>query len=152
MSCVNTVRNAPCSGAICMPATAPSDAVSSISACCTASGGSPCPTRYSASSDESRNDFGGRATAMFKTLSPIARNATDVLTRASASAYDPGTRLRDGARTGETVTDLQPAGEREGSAASLAAAVLDEGAARQAAQKRSREQIIFPDDLLPGVN
>jgi ABC-type branched-subunit amino acid transport system ATPase component/predicted MFS family arabinose efflux permease len=50
------------------------------------------------------------------------------------------------------VTDLQSAGEAEGSAASLAAAVLDEEAARQAAQARQNEQVIFPDDLLPGVN
>jgi ABC-type branched-subunit amino acid transport system ATPase component/MFS family permease len=40
----------------------------------------------------------------------------------------------------------------EGSAASLAAAVLDEEAARQEAQARAKEQVIFPDDLLPGVN
>jgi ABC-type branched-subunit amino acid transport system ATPase component/predicted MFS family arabinose efflux permease len=39
-----------------------------------------------------------------------------------------------------------------GSVASLAATVLDEEAARQAAQEKAREQIIFPDDLLPGVN
>ena len=38
------------------------------------------------------------------------------------------------------------------SAASLAATVLDEEAARQAEQERAREQVIFPDDLLPGVN
>ena len=38
------------------------------------------------------------------------------------------------------------------SVASLAATVLDEEAARQAAQEKAREQIIFPDDLLPGVN
>jgi ABC-type branched-subunit amino acid transport system ATPase component/predicted MFS family arabinose efflux permease len=38
------------------------------------------------------------------------------------------------------------------SAASLAATVLDEEAARQAAQEAAREQVIFPDDLLPGVN
>jgi ABC-type branched-subunit amino acid transport system ATPase component/predicted MFS family arabinose efflux permease len=50
------------------------------------------------------------------------------------------------------VTDPQTAGEPEGSAASLAAAVLDEEAARQEAQARAKEQIIFPDDLLPGVN
>jgi ABC-type branched-subunit amino acid transport system ATPase component/predicted MFS family arabinose efflux permease len=37
-------------------------------------------------------------------------------------------------------------------AASLAAAVLDEEAARQEAQARAKEQVIFPDDLLPGVN
>jgi ABC-type branched-subunit amino acid transport system ATPase component/predicted MFS family arabinose efflux permease len=39
-----------------------------------------------------------------------------------------------------------------GSVASLAATVLDEEAARQAAQEQARAQIIFPDDLLPGVN
>jgi ABC-type branched-subunit amino acid transport system ATPase component/predicted MFS family arabinose efflux permease len=38
------------------------------------------------------------------------------------------------------------------SVASLAATVLDEEAARQAAQEQAREQVIFPDDLLPGVN
>ena len=38
------------------------------------------------------------------------------------------------------------------SVASLAATVLDEEAARQAAQEKAREQVIFPDDLLPGVN
>ncbi len=42
--------------------------------------------------------------------------------------------------------------EGGGTAASLAAAVLDEEAARQAAQELAREQIVFPDDLLPGVN
>ena len=41
---------------------------------------------------------------------------------------------------------------RQGDAASLAAAVLDEEAARQEAQARSKEQVIFPDELLPGVN
>jgi hypothetical protein len=35
------------------------------------------------------------------------------------------------------VTDLQPAGQPEGSAASLAATVLDEEAARQEAQARA---------------
>jgi ABC-type branched-subunit amino acid transport system ATPase component/sugar phosphate permease len=39
-----------------------------------------------------------------------------------------------------------------GNAASLAAAVLDEEAARQAAQARAKEQVIFPDDMLPGVD
>jgi ABC-type branched-subunit amino acid transport system ATPase component/predicted MFS family arabinose efflux permease len=37
-------------------------------------------------------------------------------------------------------------------AAALAATVLEEEAARQAAQARAKEQVIFPDDLLPGVN
>ncbi|MDQ1382643.1 MAG: hypothetical protein QOG65_22 [Actinomycetota bacterium] len=50
------------------------------------------------------------------------------------------------------MTDLQTTGEPESSAASLVAAVLDEEAARQEAQAREREQVIFPDDLLPGVN
>ncbi|MDQ1434289.1 MAG: hypothetical protein QOF59_1105, partial [Actinomycetota bacterium] len=50
------------------------------------------------------------------------------------------------------MTDLQTTGEPESSAASLVAAVLDEEAARQEAQARAREQVIFPDDLLPGVN
>ena len=40
----------------------------------------------------------------------------------------------------------------DGSAASLAAAVLEEEARRQDAQARAKEQVIFPDDLLPGVN
>ncbi len=48
------------------------------------------------------------------------------------------------------MTDPQPLVEN--TAASLAAAVLDEEAARQEAQARAREQVIFPDDLLPGVN
>ena len=38
-----------------------------------------------------------------------------------------------------------------GSAAALASAVLDEEAARQEAQARASEQVIFPDDMLPGV-
>jgi ABC-type branched-subunit amino acid transport system ATPase component/predicted MFS family arabinose efflux permease len=38
------------------------------------------------------------------------------------------------------------------SAATLVAAVLDEEAAREEAQARAREQVIFPDELLPGVN
>jgi ABC-type branched-subunit amino acid transport system ATPase component/predicted MFS family arabinose efflux permease len=37
-------------------------------------------------------------------------------------------------------------------AAALAAAVIEEEEAREAAQARAKEQIIFPDDLLPGVN
>jgi ABC-type branched-subunit amino acid transport system ATPase component/predicted MFS family arabinose efflux permease len=41
---------------------------------------------------------------------------------------------------------------RQGDAAALAAAVLDEEAARQEAQARAKEQVIFPDELLPGVN
>ncbi len=43
------------------------------------------------------------------------------------------------------------AGGEESSAASLAGAVLDEEAARQAAQDDARQKIVFPDDLLPGV-
>jgi ABC-type branched-subunit amino acid transport system ATPase component/predicted MFS family arabinose efflux permease len=42
--------------------------------------------------------------------------------------------------------------EGSGNAASLAAAVLDEEAARQAAQERARQPVIFPDELLPGVD
>ncbi|MGQ0823436.1 MAG: MFS transporter [Actinomycetota bacterium] len=37
-------------------------------------------------------------------------------------------------------------------AAALAAAVLDEETARDDARVRARDQVIFPDDLLPGVN
>jgi MFS family permease len=40
----------------------------------------------------------------------------------------------------------------DASAASLAATVLEEEDAREQAQKRAREQVIFPDDLLPGVH
>ncbi|HEY7105279.1 MAG TPA: ABC transporter, partial [Acidimicrobiia bacterium] len=47
------------------------------------------------------------------------------------------------------MADEQPG---DGSAAALASAVLEEEDAREAAQKRAREQVIFPDDLLPGVN
>jgi ABC-type branched-subunit amino acid transport system ATPase component/predicted MFS family arabinose efflux permease len=47
---------------------------------------------------------------------------------------------------------VEDAQGRDGSAAALAAAVLEEEDAREAAQKRAREQVIFPDDLLPGVN
>ncbi len=39
----------------------------------------------------------------------------------------------------------------EGTAAALAATVLEEEDARELAQKRAREQVIFPDELLPGV-
>ncbi|HZQ59061.1 MAG TPA: MFS transporter [Acidimicrobiales bacterium] len=49
--------------------------------------------------------------------------------------------MLDDANTAESAT-----------AAALAATVLDEEAARQAAQARAREQVLFPDDLLPGVN
>ncbi len=49
------------------------------------------------------------------------------------------------------MTELHDGGATE-SAASLAAAVLEEEARRQAAQDAAREQVIFPDDLLPGVN
>ena len=50
------------------------------------------------------------------------------------------------------MTELQTGGAGAGDAAALAAAVLDEEAARQEAQARAKEQVIFPDDLLPGVN
>jgi ABC-type branched-subunit amino acid transport system ATPase component/predicted MFS family arabinose efflux permease len=43
------------------------------------------------------------------------------------------------------------AGGEQSSAASLAGAVLDEEATRQAAQDDARSEIVFPDDLLPGV-
>jgi len=46
------------------------------------------------------------------------------------------------------LTDTHESG---GSAASLAATVLAEEDKREAAAKLSREQVIFPDDLLPGV-
>ena len=49
------------------------------------------------------------------------------------------------------MTELHDGAETE-SAASLVAAVLEEEARRQAAQDAAREQVIFPDDLLPGVN
>jgi ABC-type branched-subunit amino acid transport system ATPase component/predicted MFS family arabinose efflux permease len=42
--------------------------------------------------------------------------------------------------------------EPRSDAASLAAEVLDEEAARQGAHALAKEQVIFPDDLLPGVN
>jgi ABC-type branched-subunit amino acid transport system ATPase component/predicted MFS family arabinose efflux permease len=51
------------------------------------------------------------------------------------------------------VTEVDTGGEAQGgNAAALAATVLEEEAARQAAQARAKEQVIFPDDLLPGVN
>jgi ABC-type branched-subunit amino acid transport system ATPase component/predicted MFS family arabinose efflux permease len=50
------------------------------------------------------------------------------------------------------VTTSETTGASGGNAAALAAAVLDEEAARQAAQARAKEQVIFPDDLLPGVH
>jgi ABC-type branched-subunit amino acid transport system ATPase component/MFS family permease len=50
------------------------------------------------------------------------------------------------------VTTSETTGEPTGNAAALAATVLDEEAARQAAQARAKEQVLFPDDLLPGVN
>jgi ABC-type branched-subunit amino acid transport system ATPase component/predicted MFS family arabinose efflux permease len=43
-------------------------------------------------------------------------------------------------------------GEGQGSAASLASAVLTAEASRQAEQESAREELVFPDDLLPGVN
>ena len=61
---VNTVMNAPCSGEICIIAIG-SCAVSSINACCTASGGVPCATTYSWISGVRKNDLGA---AMAPTL------------------------------------------------------------------------------------
>jgi ABC-type branched-subunit amino acid transport system ATPase component/predicted MFS family arabinose efflux permease len=63
----------------------------------------------------------------------------------SGTGYDPRTFGR-----GEHVEDQRV--ERGDGVAALAAAVLDEEEARQAAKARRREQVIFPDDLLPGVN
>jgi hypothetical protein len=48
------------------------------------------------------------------------------------------------------VTDLQPAGEAEGSAASLAAAVSTRSARQEAQPGQGAGDL--PDDLLPGVN
>ncbi|MFN8087354.1 MAG: MFS transporter, partial [Microbacterium sp.] len=45
----------------------------------------------------------------------------------------------------------QPATGASAQAADLAVAVLDAEAEREAAQARSREQVLFADDLLPGV-
>ncbi len=42
--------------------------------------------------------------------------------------------------------------QKPGEVAALASAVLDEEKAREEAQARASEQVIFPDDLLPGVN
>jgi ABC-type branched-subunit amino acid transport system ATPase component/predicted MFS family arabinose efflux permease len=48
---------------------------------------------------------------------------------------------------------LEPdGGADQGSAASLAEAVLVEESARHAARDEARDQIVFPDDLLPGVS
>jgi ABC-type branched-subunit amino acid transport system ATPase component/predicted MFS family arabinose efflux permease len=70
----------------------------------------------------------------------------------SGAAYDPATNGEGYAgRRGETVAIDDSTGARTDTAA-LAAAVLEEEAARQDAQARAREQVIFPDDLLPGVN
>jgi ABC-type branched-subunit amino acid transport system ATPase component/predicted MFS family arabinose efflux permease len=52
----------------------------------------------------------------------------------------------------EPPIDDDPAVDPRRSPAILTAAVLDEEAARQAAQARAREPVIFPDDLLPGVD
>ena len=49
--------NVPCSGEICIIAIG-SAAVSSMSACCTASGGVPCATTYSWISGVRKNDLG----------------------------------------------------------------------------------------------
>src|SRR5215471_1135262 len=47
---------------------------------------------------------------------------------------------------------MEPTDETRGDVAALAAAVLDEEGAREEAEARAKEQVIFPDDLLPGVN
>src|SRR5262245_1054460 len=72
----------------------------------------------------------------------------------------PDTRVRNVLRSANcTFTRLggrvEATGEATGgtgNAASLAAAVLEEEAARQEAQARAKEQVIFPDDMLPGVD
>lgn len=47
---------------------------------------------------------------------------------------------------------MEPTHETRDDVAALAAAVLDEEGARQEAEALAKEQVIFPDDLLPGVN
>ena len=76
----------------------------------------------------------------------------------SGTAYDPPTtRSAASGRVVDGPDDATPASEPDvtkpgiGNAAALAAAVLDEEAARQEAQARASEQVIFPDDMLPGV-
>jgi ABC-type branched-subunit amino acid transport system ATPase component/predicted MFS family arabinose efflux permease len=56
--------------------------------------------------------------------------------------------------SGDAVTtpEVEGAPAIQGDAALLAATVLEEEAARQEAQARAKEQVIFPDDLLPGVH
>ena len=71
-----------------------------------------------------------------------------LLTRVSGSAYDPP---RHETASGGAVDEANEATGATGNAAALAAAVLDEEAARQEAQARAKEQVIFPDDMLPGV-
>src|SRR5689334_7643378 len=68
--------NAPCSGEICIIAIGNS-AVSSISACCTASGGVPCATTYWWISGVRKNDLGA---AMAVTLGrALAGSAEDAV-------------------------------------------------------------------------
>jgi ABC-type branched-subunit amino acid transport system ATPase component/predicted MFS family arabinose efflux permease len=55
-------------------------------------------------------------------------------------------------RGGRAVNAPDEATVGSGNAASLAAAVLDEEAARQEAQARAKQQVIFADDMLPGVD
>src|SRR5262249_10852489 len=47
---------------------------------------------------------------------------------------------------------MEPTDETRGGVAALGAAGLGEEGARQEAEELAREQVIFPDDLLPGVN
>jgi ABC-type branched-subunit amino acid transport system ATPase component/predicted MFS family arabinose efflux permease len=66
----------------------------------------------------------------------------------SGTFYDPPTAT---CTLGGRVETTGEATGGTGNAAALAAAVLDEEAARQAVQARAKEQVIFPDDMLPGV-
>ena len=77
-------------------------------------------------------------------IATAAGGDTAPLTRASARAS-----IRHATTQGAHWKRLERVND---SAASLAATVLEEEAARQAAQDKAREQVIFPDDLLPGVN
>ena len=107
----------------------------------------------SASSAVSRNDFGAIGPRPSRQAYSRAAGIRPLLTRVS------GTRVRSAQLSASATRLGGPCGPTtgeatggSGNAASLAAAVLDEEAARQEAQARAKEQVIFPDDLLPGVN
>ena len=74
------------------------------------------------------------------------------MTRVSGEPRIPQPPSQRAAPRGRRVDESPVAPQSPGNAASLAAVVLAEEASRQEAQARAREQIIFPDDLLPGVN